>query len=151
MRLNVVLGSCGTLLTIAIVASKGERIHATPSDDSKPVETTVCAILTSPQTYDGQVVSFEGRIISDGTHRVGADDLKCEDRIVTLLLARTKSEEDGINALLHAIYTGHPGTIDKDIFARIIGTMKYDSKGKPHFAIKVKKVQDMRVSRKKVD
>jgi len=105
-------------------------------------------MVTHPPRFDSKVVAFEGRIRSDGVHMVGADDLQCPGKLVRLLLPRPVSNADGIDALRRAIYSGHPGTIDKDIFARVIGVMRVRAEGKPPLSIEVTKVENIKVVKK---
>ena len=134
------------VLMLAVTIVEGD--HCEASEGVKPIETSVCAIQANPRTYDKKIVSFEGRIRSDGIEGVGADDLKCPDKIVGLFLTRAVSEADGIDALLHAIYSGRPGTIDKDISARVTGVMNFKPQGRPPIVINVTKVENIKMTMK---
>ncbi len=145
MRLLRLISNCSIVL---MSVSLQENLCSSPPTESQPTEATLCVIQSDPESYDKKSVSFDGRIRSDGTHYIGADDARCPKKMVGLLLPHSSNEHDGINALRSAIFSGAPGTIDKDISARVTGRVKVDPEGRPPIVIQVIKVENIKVTAK---
>ena len=104
----------------------------------------ICDLAREPMKYQFAQISVVGTIISDGVH--GA----------TIISERTCGVDIGIDSrnpnvvkLWHAIYDGHPGTVDKSISAKVSGTFTY-KKSSPRdlLLLAVENATDVVVTRK---
>jgi hypothetical protein len=118
-----------TIVAMCVIASQ----CATSPDGgghANFVDTSVCRIVANPQNFDGKVVRFTADFESDGIERSVLVDPACSNQGIapyedSTLPSSERAEFD------RAIYSGRPGTLDKQISAVFFGRFKWNA-GHPH-------------------
>ncbi len=101
----------------------GSPWQSKPMAPVRPIEVTVCKLMAIPQDFDGKLVRFKANFESDGIERSLLLDETCQGGILPYVPSGTPGE----GAFNDAIYTGHPGTLDKTITATFTGVFHYVS------------------------
>jgi hypothetical protein len=86
----------------------------------------VCAIADHLEDFIGKRVSFSATVMSDGLERtilVNVDGSRCKRGMVPVGAADDPRSKEATNKLSRAIFTGHPGTLDKRITAVFTGVI----------------------------
>jgi hypothetical protein len=128
--------TCAAILVLACAAPAQAPLNA--------IRTTVCAVVASPRTYSGKVISITGRVESDGTH----GSMVVDDRCIELGIGLTAHNRyRGEETLASALGRRYPGTIDKTINAIVIGTFKWNPKEDPPrvLVLELQEVRDVSV------
>jgi hypothetical protein len=75
-----------TLIIIAVViCSSDSPGQAQQTALQKPLDTTVCEIVSNPQKFDGRLVRFQAKFQSDGRHGSVLTELECVRGIIPFL------------------------------------------------------------------
>jgi hypothetical protein len=105
------------LLMLASHASFGQP----KAVDRKPVETTLCDVVTHSVRFAAKLVRFHASLLSDGLEHAVLVDHRCELGIIPHIPDEFKSRPD-IQAFERAVDSGRPGTLDKRVSATFTGT-----------------------------
>ena len=74
------------LIIIAVViCSSDSPGQAQQTALQKPLDTTVCEIVSNPQKFDGRLVRFQAKFQSDGRHGSVLTELECVRGIIPFL------------------------------------------------------------------
>lgn len=120
-----------------------------PRSSNKPTEASICTIQEDPARYEKILVRVRLRVRSDGIERTGADDASCPDKIVRLSLQDGASDYPGVDTLRAVIFSGRPGTVDKEVLATIIGSVGNENDGQKGVVIRVLRVELIEVRLRK--
>jgi len=91
-----------------------------PTEPEKPIQATVCQLVTHCKRFDGRRVQFRASVVSDGFEYTALVDSECKKGIVP----QTSDEADkrpDVDAFNHALAERKPGTTGKQISATFIG------------------------------
>jgi hypothetical protein len=94
--------------------------RARQSADAKPIETTVCELVTHSKRFVGREVRIRAEFLSDDFEHSVLIDQKCKTGIVPFI-ADQAADHDDIKEFDRALAKGTPGTRDKRIFATFTG------------------------------
>jgi hypothetical protein len=129
-------------MLVLLPGSEG-KAYCDARSDEKPSDTSVCSIQMEPARYDKILVRVRVRIRSDGMERIGAEDTLCPDKVVKLLVAA--GGDYGVDTLRSVIFSGHPGTLDKEILSTVVGIVGNESGGRGGAVITVRRVEGIEV------
>jgi len=121
---------------------------ALPPPQEPPVPTTVCDVVADPKKYDDKLIVVTARVESDGLEGSWLAGDSCDGKGIVLGRVSSPREQSGIDDLETAIYSGQPGTVDKEITATFVGTFRWRPGGDPLQSLTVSRVSDVRMSRK---
>lgn len=128
-----------TLLGLSLPSSAGSPAG------SRIAEVTLCSLAATPGRFDGATVSVRAHYESDGIEHEGLFDPSCIDSRIALEIP---TEAKGQSELRTALHGGHPGTLDKSVTGRFIGTFRWNQNGHPPRSLKVKAMSGFTVSPK---
>src|SRR5712675_2165033 len=111
----------------------------------KPIETSVCAIHADPVSYDGKPVRVRLRVESDGIERTFGRDRSCPESGVMLSLLKGVGDYAGVDTLRAVIFSGLPGTLDKEVVATVVGTVKNEKAAGRGIVIKLLRAEDIEI------
>jgi hypothetical protein len=96
------------------------------------VDTSLCAILSAPASFDGKKVRIRSRLESDATHFTVLSDPSCKGRGIVLRAGAAK-DDARVRALMDAVIhkAEHPGTLDKEVTATFTGVFRWRKAERP--------------------
>jgi len=92
--------------------------HQPPQSRADVIKTTVCAVSTEPNKFDGKLIEITAQFESDGIHSSVFTDKTCENFGIALF---SSEHYVGEKALKNALSRGHPGTLDKTVDGTFVG------------------------------
>jgi hypothetical protein len=87
------------------------------------IETSICAIITNPSTYDAKLVRVKATLKSDGLEHSNLVDPLCQSKAVAITAGPT--DDAARRTLTTAIFAGRPGTYDKEVHAIFVGRFRW--------------------------
>jgi hypothetical protein len=114
-------------------------------DTTDPLNVTICELSATPAKFDGRRVNFAANVDSDGIEHTGLVDRSCPHNGVAPDIPASIRDHADIQALQHAIYSGRPGTIDKNITASFRGVFHWHPRQIPNRVLTLESVTDLQV------
>jgi hypothetical protein len=121
-----------SVFLMVVTLSTGQTIA------SKPV--SICSLLSAPKFYEHRIVTLDATVESDGIERFVLTDPHCSSKGITLILSGTNQDDE----LMHAIFSGHPGTVDKNIAGTFTGVFT-TRRGQKRSSLRLTKVTNLSV------
>ena len=123
-------------------------IGVAQTGQTRPVEASLCDIITNPVAYDGRVVRFRAAVLTDWKHRTILFSKSCHG-VIDIDDYRTPAAE--AQTLSDAIGTPMGGGLDRTAIATFSGKLSYTPERYPHiFAMVVYSVKDVEVRRPRI-
>lgn len=110
---------------ICLAAMIGFCSYLKAASESQPIKINICIVVANPEKYNKKIIEFDGQVGSDGIEHFAVYDKKCNDTAIEMIFPSHKNGYRGSNLLLKTIFSGHPGTIDKEIRAHFIGEFRW--------------------------
>ncbi|HEY6251341.1 MAG TPA: hypothetical protein VI685_15395 [Candidatus Angelobacter sp.] len=130
-----------SVAVIAFLPLFGQKLPAT-----KTAKTTVCRLAAAPQQFDSTLVTLRARVESDGMHGAVLTEKACPDKGVLLSFDKS-SDNQSATAFTNALFSGVPGTTDKEITGVFTGTFHWDKDKVPNRALTVHRISNLRVKK----
>src|SRR5947208_14152193 len=106
-------------------------VSACTRHDGTVLNTTLCAVVSSPARFNGCTVRITSPIRSDGLHGSSLWDRSCQGAIV-IGWPESARKNPRVAQLRHALFSSvPPGTLDKDVRATVIGVFRSRADARP--------------------
>jgi|SRR5579872_831149 len=112
----------------------------------KAVKTTVCRLTSAPDQFENTLVTVRARVESDGMHGSSLIEKSCPGKSVALVFD-SSSDEESATAFRKAVFSGFPGTTDKEITGIFTGSFHWHQGQIPNRVLTVKRVSLLRVKK----
>lgn len=130
------------IVTTAIAILLGTA--CTPHEDAA-LNTTICAVVSSPATFNGRTVRITAAIQSDGLHGSWLADRSCDGGIV-ILWPESARKNPRVEQLRSTLFSSvPPGTLDKEVRATLTGVFRARADARTPRAIEFVDVQGLSV------
>ena len=96
-------------ISVATVVSLSCVAPVTSDKGRVPVMgTTICDLISRPESFDGQVVTVSATIKAAAHYTVAISDAKCGDQTIALIIPSKLDGAADVEKLRNAVFAGYP-------------------------------------------
>ena len=132
-------------LVVVVLSGVSGVLDCTNGAQIEPAAVTLCAVVADPEKYDGKLIRVTGSVVSDGIEHLGITDKSCGDKGISVTSETTPGALDNLSKM---IFTGTPGTSDKEITATFDGTFHWRPGSVPSRLLAPSRVTNVRMTRR---